>query len=137
MQSIFHLAYNVTDLDSTRVFYRDVLGCTEGRSTDTWVDFNFFGHQVSMHLGVPFTVKNTGIVGEHLVSMPHLGVALGLDDWKIVAKRLEDAKVTFVIPPVGRFIGEVGEQHIMFFNDPSGNPIEIKGFKDLGMVFDV
>ena len=89
MQSIFHLAYNVTDLEKTRTFYRDVLGCIEGRSTESWVDFNFFGHQISMHLGEPFSVKDTGIVGEHIVSMPHLGVALQLDDWHEVAKRLK------------------------------------------------
>ncbi len=137
MQSIFHLAYNVKDLEDTRVFYRDVLGCQEGRSTDTWVDFNFFGHQISMHLGEPFSVKDTGKVGEHLVSMPHLGVALQLDDWHKIAKRLEKSKIEFVIAPVGRFLGEVGEQYTMFFKDPSGNPIEIKGFKDLSTVFDV
>lgn len=136
MQSIFHLAYNVTDLESTRIFYRDVLGCVEGRSTDTWVDFNFFGHQISMHLGEPFSVKNTGKVGEHMVAMPHLGVALQLDDWNEVAKRLESVNTAFIIAPVGRFIGEVGEQYTMFFTDPSGNPIEIKGFNDLGTVFD-
>ena len=136
MQSIFHLAYNVIDLESTRVFYRDVLGCVEGRSTDTWVDFNFFGHQISMHLGEPFSVKDTGIVGEHIVSMPHLGVVLQLDDWHKVAKRLEAVNTEFIIAPVGRFIGKVGEQYTMFFTDPSGNPIEIKGFKDLGTVFD-
>jgi len=137
MHSIFHLAYNVTDLENTRVFYRDILGCTEGRSTDTWVYFNFFGHQLSMHLGEPFSVKNTGIVGEHLVSMPHLGVALSMEDWEDVAQRLKEANTDFIIEPVGRFISEVGEQHIMFFNDPSGNPIEIKGFKALDRVFDV
>jgi len=136
MQSIFHLAFNVKNLESTRTFYHDVLGCTEGRSTETWVDFNFFGHQISMHLGKPFAVKNTGKVGEHLVAMPHLGVALQLDDWKKVAKRLEDADTQFIIAPVGRFIGEVGEQYTMFFTDPSGNPIEIKGFKCLDTVFD-
>ncbi|PHS30478.1 MAG: dioxygenase [Sulfurovum sp.] len=136
MKSIFHLAFNVTDLEETRVFYRDVLGCIEGRSTDTWVDFNFFGHQISMHLGEPFNVKNTGKVGSHMVAMPHLGVALQLDDWKKVAKRLQELDTNFIISPVGRFIGEVGEQYIMFFTDPSGNPIEIKGFKDLDMLFD-
>jgi len=136
MQSIFHLAYNVTDLEKTRVFYRDILVCIEGRSTESWVDFNFFGHQISMHLGQPFSVENTGKVGEHLVSMPHLGVALELEDWHKVVNRLEEANVEFIIPPVGRFLGEVGEQYIMFFKDPSGNPIEIKGFKDLGTVFD-
>ncbi|HFD13725.1 MAG TPA: dioxygenase [Epsilonproteobacteria bacterium] len=136
MQSIFHLAFNVTDLDETRTFYRNVLGCIEGRSTETWVDFNFFGHQISMHLGEPFKVQHTGKVGEHLVAMPHLGVVLQLEEWKRVAKRLEDVGTEFIIAPVGRFIGEVGEQYTMFFTDPSGNPIEIKGFKSLDTVFD-
>ena len=74
MLTPFHLAYNVRDLDETRAFYGDVLGCTEGRSTETWVDYSFFGHQISMHLGEPFATQATGKVGEHMVSMPHLGV---------------------------------------------------------------
>ncbi len=90
-----------------------MLGCREGRSTDTWVDFDFFG---------------TGKVGNHMEMMPHMGVALMLDDWKTLAARLEAKGVTFDIPPVVRFEGEPGEQRTMFFFDPSGNPIEIKGF---------
>lgn len=136
MQSIFHLAYNVTNLEETRTFYRDVLGCIEGRSTDTWVDFNFFGHQLSMHLGEPFKVENTGKVGDHVVSMPHLGVILRLDVWKSLVKRLEAVNMQFIIAPTIRFEGQVGEQYTMFFTDPSGNPIEVKGFKDLTTVFD-
>lgn len=137
MQSIFHLAYNVTDLEVTRTFYRDILECIEGRSTDTWIDFNFFGHQISMHLGEPFKVKNTGKVGEHMVAMPHLGVILELMEWEKLAQRLKDAHIEFIIPPTIRFEGEVGEQYTMFFTDPSGNPIEVKGFKDLDTVFNV
>ena len=76
MRSLFHLAYHVTDLDASRRFYGDVLGCAEGRSTDTWVDFDFFGHQISLHLGKPFEVTRTGKVGDHMVMMPHLGVVL-------------------------------------------------------------
>jgi len=136
MKSLFHLAFNVTSLEDTRVFYTEVLNCKEGRSTETWIDFNFFGHQISMHLGEPFKVEYTGKVGEHIVAMPHLGVVLELDTWKALAKRLEDAGITFIIPPTLRFEGEVGEQYTMFFTDPSGNPIEIKGFKDLDTVFD-
>lgn len=136
MKSLFHLAFNVTDLEETKVFYREILGCTEGRSTDTWVDFNFFGHQISMHLGKPFTVENTGKVGEHMVSMPHLGVLLELSAWKALVKRLEGFDIAFIIAPTIRFEGKVGEQYTMFFTDPSGNPIEIKGFADLDTVFD-
>ena len=103
MQTAFHLAYHVTNLDEARAFYGALLGCEEGRSTDTWVDFDFFGHQISLHLGEPFPVTNTGKVGEHWVPM--------------------------------RFAGEPGEQATMFFRDPSGNPIEIKGFAQLDKVY--
>jgi|TARA_R110002012_G_scaffold279646_2_gene468041 extradiol dioxygenase family protein len=135
MLTPFHLAYNVRDLDQTRAFYGDVLGCTEGRSTETWVDYSFFGHQISMHLGEPFATQATGKVGEHMVPMPHLGVVLQMDDWKALAERLKGAKVDFVIEPSLRFEGEPGEQATMFFRDPSGNPIEVKGFADMQRVF--
>jgi extradiol dioxygenase family protein len=135
MRSLFHLAYHVNDLDETRRFYGDVLGCKEGRSTETWVDFDFFGHQISMHLGKPFETTRTGKVGNHMVMMPHLGVVLELDAWLALSKRLEDAGIVFDIPPVVRFQGEPGEQRTMFFFDPSGNPIEVKGFKDFDSVF--
>ncbi|OCC03061.1 dioxygenase [Labrys sp. WJW] len=135
MRSLFHLAYHVTDLDQARRFYGEVLGCEEGRSTQSWVDFDFFGHQISLHLGTPFATSRTGKVGDHLVPMPHLGVILPLDGWLALAARLEKAGIAFEIPPVIRFEGEPGEQRTMFFRDPSGNPIEIKGFKDFDGVF--
>ncbi len=134
MKSRFHLAYNIRDLNEAREFYGAVLGCEEGRSTETWVDFDFFGHQISLHLGEPFATKNTGHVGEHLVPMPHLGVILPLEDWLELSTRLE-GKVEFEIPPQTRFEGEAGEQRTMFFRDPSGNPVEIKGFADFDGVF--
>ena len=137
MKSLFHLAYNVNNLEETRAFYKDLLGCKEGRSTDTWVDFDFFGHQISLHLGEPFKVRNTGKVGDHMVAMPHLGVILEMDDWKQLSERLKDANIEFIIEPTLRFAGEAGEQSTMFFTDPSGNPIEIKGFVSLDRVFDV
>ena len=137
MKSLFHLAYNVNNLEETRVFYKDILGCKEGRSTDSWVDFDFFGHQISLHLGEPFKVRNTGKVGKHMVAMPHLGIILEMDDWKKLSERLKDAKIEFIIEPTLRFSGEAGEQSTMFFTDPSGNPIEVKGFADLDGVFDV
>ncbi|MDF3382373.1 MULTISPECIES: VOC family protein [Sulfitobacter] len=135
MLTPFHLAYNVRDLDETRAFYGYVLGCTEGRSTETWVDYSFFGHQISMHLGEPFKTEATGKVGEHMVPMPHLGVVLRMEDWKALAERLKGAEVDFVIEPSLRFEGEPGEQATMFFRDPSGNPIEVKGFADMDRVF--
>lgn len=135
MKSVFHAAYHVTDLEETRRFYGQILGCAEGRSTETWVDMDFYGHQLSLHLGTPFTVTNTGHVGDHLVPMPHLGLVLSMDDWVPLAARLEKAGIEFIIPPQKRFEGEPGEQAIMFFTDPSGNPIEIKGFSDWEGVF--
>lgn len=133
--SIFHLAYHVDDLDKARAFYGGLLGCTEGRSTETWVDFNFFGHQISLHLGPVFATSNTGQVGDHLVPMPHLGVILPQQDWQALADRLIAAQLDFTLAPVTRFANEPGEQSTMFFHDPAGNPIEIKGFKDMAGVF--
>ncbi|MCX8520140.1 MAG: VOC family protein [Rhodoferax sp.] len=131
MQSLFHLAFNVTDLDAARRFYAGLLGCTEGRSTDSWVDFDFFGHQLSLHLGEPFKTANTGRVGDHLVPMPHFGLVLKLPDWQAMAQRLCGANIRFVLEPQLRFAGQVGEQWTMFFLDPFGNPLEIKGFASL------
>ncbi|MFN3416289.1 MAG: VOC family protein [Caldimonas sp.] len=136
MRSLFHLAYHVHDLDAARRFYGGVLGCREGRSTDTWVDFDFFGHQISLHLGEPFATTNTGHVGQHLVPMPHLGVVLELTDWRALADRLRAAGIEFILEPQVRFEGEPGEQWTMFFRDPSGNPIEVKGFRSFDAVYD-
>ncbi|MDX2485481.1 MAG: VOC family protein [Pseudodonghicola sp.] len=135
MTPLFHLAIHVTDLDATRAFYGDVLGCKEGRSTDSWVDFEFFGHQLSLHLGEPMKTTRSGKVGDHMVMMPHMGAVLPLDRWLDLADRLEQAGVEFDIPPVIRFEGEPGEQRTMFFFDPAGNPIEIKGFRDFASVY--
>lgn len=135
MSSLFHLAYHVRDLEAARNFYGTVLGCREGRSTDSWVDFDFFGHQISLHLGEPFATSNTGKVGEHMVPMPHLGVILQMAEWQALADRLTALQVAFVLPPSIRFAGEPGEQATMFFLDPSGNPIEVKGFATWAGVF--
>lgn len=135
MRSLFHLAYNVQNLEEARSFYSGVLGCAEGRSSDTWVDYDFFGHEISLHLGIPFDVRATGKVGEHLVPMPHLGVILEYNDWVDVAEKLKQAEIEFLLEPMVRFEGEPGEQWTMFFFDPSGNPIEIKGFKSMDKVF--
>jgi extradiol dioxygenase family protein len=135
MKSIFHLAFNVNDLNEARVFYGGLLGCKEGRSTETWVDFDFFNHQISLHLGEPFKTEMTGKVGEHLVPMPHLGVILDIQTWKNFTKKLEKSKVEFLIKPAIRFKGDIGEQSTMFFYDPFGNPIEIKGFNNFDTVY--
>lgn len=135
MLTPFHFALHVHDLEAARHFYGNILGCEEGRSAPTWVDFSFFGHQLSLHLGVPFPNDLTGKVGDHLVPMPHFGVVLHLPDWKALAQRLEEAGTQFILRPSVRFEGQPGEQWTMFFKDPSGNPIEIKGFASLDAVF--
>ncbi len=135
MRSLFHFAFNVTDLDEARRFYGEVLGCREGRSTDTWVDFDFFSHQISLHLGEPLRTAPTGRVGDHMVPMPHFGLVLQKDDWQAMAGRLQAAGVSFVIEPHLRFAGQSGEQWTMFFLDPFGNPIEVKGFESLETVY--
>ena len=135
MRSLFHFAFNVTDLGEARRFYGQVLGCREGRSTDTWVDFDFYGHQISLHLGQPLQTAPTGHVGDHLVPMPHFGLILQRADWQTMADRLKAAGVSFVIEPQLRFAGQPGEQWTMFFLDPFGNPIEVKGFESLATVY--
>ncbi len=136
MKSFFHFAFNVTDLTTARQFYGGVLGCREGRSAATWVDFDFFSHQISLHLGTPFKTENTGRVGDTLVPMPHFGLVLALPDWQAMAARLQAAHIAFVIEPHLRFAGQPGEQHTMFFCDPFGNPLEIKGFASFDTLYD-
>lgn len=135
MRSIFHLAVNVRDLGEARRFYGDLLGCVEGRSAPTWVDFDFFGHQISLHLGEPFATAPTGRVGERMVPMPHFGVILALPDWRALADRLAGEGLDFIIEPTLRFESQPGEQWTMFFADPFGNPIEVKGFASLETLY--
>jgi extradiol dioxygenase family protein len=136
VQSIFHLAFNVRDLGEARRFYGGTLGCVEGRSAPTWVDYDFFGHQISLHLGEPFATARTGRVGDHLVPMPHFGVILELPAWQALAVRLTQGGVDFIIAPTVRFEGQPGEQWTMFFVDPFGNPMEFKGFRSLTTVYE-
>ncbi|MBT2321608.1 VOC family protein [Variovorax paradoxus] len=136
MRSIFHLAFHVRDLAEARRFYGGLFGCAEGRSTDTWVDFDFFGHQISLHLGEPFATSRTGHVGDVMVPMPHFGIVLELPAWRALAERLQAAGADFVLKPQVRFEGQPGEQWTMFFCDPFGNPIEVKGFRSLDTIYD-
>lgn len=131
----FHLAFPVHDLAAARAFYGGVLGCAEGRSSDEWVDFNLFGHQVVAHLGdgAGDRVRNE-VDGDH-VPVPHFGVILSLDAFWALAGRLRDAGTDFVIAPHIRFEGLPGEQATMFLRDPSGNALEFKAFKDDAQVF--
>jgi uncharacterized protein len=134
----FHLAFPVHDLDAARIFYRDILGCAEGRSSDQWIDFNFFGHQIVAHLNKTARgVAAHNPVDGHDVPIPHFGVVLTMADFGALAKRVEAASVQFVIAPHIRFAGQVGEQATMFFYDPSGNALEFKAFADDAMLFAV
>ena len=133
----FHLAVPVHDLAETRRFYGGLLGCPEGRSSDHWIDFDLFGHQLVAHLDASGTARKPlyNPVDGHDVPVPHFGVVLEWDRWHALADRLRDAGVKFGIEPGIRFKGQVGEQATMFFQDPSGNALEFKSFRDLGQLF--
>lgn len=133
----FHLAFPVSDLDASREFYGNVLGCEEGRSSDQWIDFNLFGHQIVAHYKPPTESEkeHSNPVDGHDVPVPHFGVVLPWDQWETLSKRLIEYGVNFVIEPYVRFEGEVGEQATMFFCDPSGNALEFKAFKDPSQIF--
>jgi extradiol dioxygenase family protein len=123
----FHLAFPVHDLAAARAFYGGLLGCPEGRSSDAWIDFDFFGHQIVAHLVRGAAAGGGGnIVDGHDVPVPHFGAVLAMAEWEKLAARLAAAGVDFAIPPTIRFRGEPGEQATMFFRDPSGNALEIK-----------
>lgn len=132
----FHLAFFVTDLDSTRDFYGKILGCVEGRSTESWVDFDFFGHQISAHVGDVPDGGACGAVDGDAVPMPHFGAVLPPDDWHALADRMKKAGVHFLLEPKIRFVGEPGEQGTMFVADPSGNGLEFKMFADPSGLFE-
>ena len=133
----FHLAVPVTDLAAARHFYGELLGCPEGRSSSEWVDFDFFGHQLVVHLdhsgSAPRAIYNA--VDGKDVPVPHFGVVLEWQRWHALADRLRAAGVRFGIEPGIRFQGQVGEQATMFFQDPSGNALEFKAFRDIGRLF--
>jgi len=132
----FHLAFPVHDLAAARHFYGAVLGCDEGRSSEAWIDFDFFGHQIVAHLdpaAAPVAASNP--VDGHDVPVPHFGVVLTMQDWQALASRVEAAGIRFVIAPYVRFAGQAGEQATMFFCDPSGNALEFKAFADEAMLF--
>ncbi len=135
---LFHLAFPVTDLQVARDFYGKLLGCSEGRSSRDWVDFNFYGHQIVAHLAPQEAGhRSTSAVDGHNVPVRHFGVILPMDEWHRLADKLTKAGVEFVIVPHVRFKGQPGEQATMFFLDPSGNALEFKAFEDMSQVFAV
>jgi len=134
--SPFHLAFPVHDLALARQFYGELLACPEGRSSDDWVDFNFYGHQIVAHLApAECGAAQRNAVDGHGVPVRHFGMVLPMADWEALAARLKSQGVQFVIEPYIRFKGETGEQATMFFLDPSGNAIEVKAFADIAMLF--
>ena len=139
----FHIALQVRDLEEARHFYLTVLGCSQGRSSSEWVDFNLFGHQLVCHLNPALgsqgrITSHYNSVDGHGVPIPHCGVVLEIEQWTGLAARLKQHRIQFVIEPYIRFKGEPGEQATLFFLDPSGNALEFKAFKDIeGQLFAV
>lgn len=135
--SPFHLAFPVHDLAAARAFWGGVMGCPEGRSSDQWVDFDFYGHQIVTHLvpGCDQCDEASNPVDGHGVPVPHFGIVLSLEEFHPLAERLRAAGVQFAIEPYTRFKGLPGEQATMFFRDPSGNAIEMKAFADRSKLF--
>ena len=136
MNTPFHLAFPILNIEETRQFYGGLLGCEIGRSTDKWIDFNFFGHQLSGHVK-PDELKAalTNEVDGDKVPVRHFGAILAWQQWEALAEKLKDNGISFIIEPHIRFQGQVGEQATMFFLDPSGNALEFKSFKDMSQIF--
>ena len=133
----FHIAFPVDDLAAARRFYGEVMQCPEGRSSDSWIDFDLFGHQIVAHLtprGARPDAHHNPVDG-HDVPVPHFGVVLEMAQWQALAQRLRDHGVRFVMEPTIRFKGQPGEQATMFFLDPAGNTLEFKAFQDMGQLF--
>lgn len=132
----FHVAFPVDDLDAARSFYVDVLGCSIGRSSDDWIDFNLFGHQVVAHLAPDeVSVASKNAVDGKKVPVRHMGVILNPSQFAALELKLKAHDVEFIIEPYVRFEGEPGEQHTMFLLDPAGNALEFKAFKNDEMIF--
>ena len=135
--SPFHLAIPVNNIAKCKIFYKEILGCIEGRSSDNWVDFDLFGHQLVIHFQESNNKNlHTNPVDGKDVPIPHFGVILEWENFKIFSSKLEKKGVEFIIKPYIRFEGEPGEQATMFFKDPSGNALEFKSFKDSSQIFE-
>ena len=131
----FHLAIPVSNLEESVAYYRDTLGLREGRSSNKWADFDFFGHQLVCHVSNITNEQITNPVDGEEVPVPHFGVVLSIEKFEEFLLQINDKNIDFIIKPTIRFKGEIGEQRTMFFRDPSGNAIEIKAFKDMNKLF--
>lgn len=136
LQAPFHLSFHVTELAASRWFYGEILGCPEGRSTDTWIDFDFFGNQLSVHLGTPTPTTLTGQVDQVAVPMPHFGAVLSPERFAQIAQRLAQHPDFLLMAPMQRFEGTQGSQQTLFCKDPSGNALEFKCLQAAGALFD-
>ena len=135
--NLFHLAIPVSDLDTANDFYINVLGCSKGRSSTKWMDFNFYGHQLVCHEVKELINKNSNDVDGNNIPVPHFGIILDWDQFHKLSADLQSKNINFIIEPTIRFEGKVGEQAIMFLHDPSGNAIEFKSFKNEEDIFKV
>ena len=131
----FHLAFPVSNIKETKEWYTKILGCSLGREAEKWIDFNFFGHQISAHLSKTSNSITHNEVDNKQIPSRHFGIILNPLDWNALAKRLTDLKIEFKIKPYTRFKGEKGEQSTLFIEDPSGNCLEFKSFKNDEMIF--
>ena len=132
----FHLAFPVLNLKKTERWYTDILGCSVGRKSNDWIDFNLFGHQIVAHLTDSITAESTNSVDGYNVPIRHFGVILSVEVWHVLVNRLNKLKIDFLIKPHVRFKNLKGEQHTLFIKDPDGNALEFKAFKNEGMIFD-
>tara|TARA_Y100000817_G_scaffold274974_1_gene235562 strand:- start:49 stop:474 length:426 start_codon:yes stop_codon:yes gene_type:complete len=131
----FHLAFPIKNIKETKMWYTNILGCSIGRESEKWIDFNFFGHQISAHLSEESDLITHNKVDGQKVPSRHFGIILTTSEWNTLAKRLSDLEVEFIIKPYTRFKGEKGEQSTLFIKDPSENFLEFKSFKDDDMIF--
>ncbi|TDJ64774.1 MAG: glyoxalase [Proteobacteria bacterium] len=131
----FHVAFGVTDLEAARAFYVDVLGCRVGRSTQSWMDFDFFGFQITAHLVAATDAPSTSLVEDHDIPVPHFGLVMAWEDWHRAVDHMSYIGVSFRVEPHVRFKGKCGEQATFFIADPSGNCLEFKAFKEPGDIF--
>ncbi len=132
----FHMAFAIDDKDSARHFYGDIIGCKVGREADNWIDFDFFGHQLSGHINHDPKSTATSKVGDELVPLQHFGAVLPWQTWNALIERIKANKVAFVLEPHIRFEGKPGEQGTFFVKDPAGNALEFKSFRDPAAIFE-
>ena len=132
----FHLAIPVHNIEEARKFYGFLLTCSEGRSSNSWIDYNFFGHQLVVHLVKDIKPKSFNYVDGKNIPVPHFGIVLEWQDWELIKEKLEKSNMDFIVKPYVRFKGEVGEQATMFILDPSGNALEFKAFRNMDQLFE-